>query len=109
MSTTKITLANVRIALSYNFSTFEIASQLENENGISAEDIKSARESCQLLAAEALNEWKLNPNANPKVELQRIENKLAAIKKMVKDGKTEIVDPQEIDKIQNLPAYISKK
>lgn len=102
---TKITTANIRIALSYNYSTFEVSAQLENEDGVSVEDIKSARENCQLLATEAMNEYKIQPNSNPKVELEKIKNKLNAIQKMVSGSEPEIVDPKEVAEIEKLPTY----
>lgn len=108
METTKITQATVRIALSYNYSTFEISSQLENQEGVSVDDIKAARQNCQLLATEALNEYKIQPNSNPKEELKKIENKIAALKKMVQGSEPEKIDPAAIEAIQNMPEYTPK-
>lgn len=105
---TKITLATVRIALSHAYSTFEISAQLENPEGINTNDIEKARKDCQSLASASVAEYKAQPNANPKVELQRVENKLAEIKKMV-EKQPEKVDPIEVAKIEKLPLYSETK
>lgn len=105
---TKITTASVRIALSHNYSTFEVAVNLENENGISIEDIDNARKQSQLLATNAVNEYKGSAIQNPKIEIQRIEKKLDELKKLT--GNTdEVVDPKAVAEIQSLPAYIDTK
>lgn len=105
---TKITTASVRIALSHQYSTFEVAMNLENTEGISSEDIESARKTAQKLANDAVNEYKNLPNSNPKIELQRVEQKIKEIKKMV-EKEPEPVDPKVIEEIKNLPSYESKK
>lgn len=105
---TKITTANIRIALSHQYSTFEVSAQLSNENGIDIVDIEKARKDCQKLANDAVNEFKNLPNSSPKVELQRVENKLAELKKMI-DPKKERADNATPEEVENLPLYTDTK
>lgn len=105
---TKITTASVRIALSHQYSTFEVALNLENPEGINETDIKTARVTAQSLANEAVNEYKNLPNSNPKIELQRVEQKIKDIKKMVESKEPEKFDPEEIAKVEALPLYQGK-
>lgn len=108
MSETKITTANIRIALSHQYSTFEISAQLENPEGVTTKDIENARQVVQALANDALNEYKRTPNQNPTEELKRIEKKLEEIKKLTGNS-DEVVDPKEVAAIQSLPAYTEIK
>lgn len=105
---TIITTASVRIALSHQYSTFEVAMNLENPIGISSDDIKKARECAQKLANEAVNEYKQLPGGNAKVELARVEQKIKDIKKMV-EKEPEPIDPKVVEEIKNLPPYSSTK
>jgi|GEM_PF-3802543 hypothetical protein len=111
METTKITTASIRIALSHNYNTFEVSAQLENLNGITNSDIESTRKDIQALATSAVNDYKGQPNQNPKVELQRIENKLNDIKKLVneKQPEKEAEDPKEVTKVEAMPLYTDVK
>lgn len=110
MSNTKLTTASIRIALSHSYSTFEIALNLENPDGINTEDVAAARVTAQALANDALNEYKRQPNANVKDEIKRVENKIQDIKKMVagpdEELKSEpVVDPKEVARVESLPLY----
>lgn len=107
MSTTKITSTSIRIALSYMFNTFEVTTNIENENGITTEEIDSTRKATQQLAQKSVDEYKLSPNTDLKGELKKIDQKVKDIAKMVK--RPEVIDPIEVENIQNLPAYIPKK
>lgn len=104
-----IKTASVRVMLSHNYSNFEVSMNIENENGIEVTDIDEARKQCQSLATAAVAEYKALPGLNPKVELQRVENKLAEIKKLVTAKEPEPVDPKEVAKIESLPLYQGKK
>lgn len=105
---TKTTTASVRIALSHNYSTFEVTMNLDNQNGIDKSDIENARKECQELAQAAVNEYRATPGLNAKQELQRVENKVKEIKKMM-EKEPEKVDPKAVEEIQKLPEYSSKK
>lgn len=110
---TKITTASVRVMLSYNFSNFEVAMNLENENGVSTEDIQNARSQCQLLASQAVSEYKLSPNMNLKDELKKVDQKVSAIKDMVRNQEVsekfeETINPVEAEKVEKLPLWSPK-
>lgn len=111
MSETLIKTASVRIMISYNYSNFEVSMNLENETGLSLVDINNARIECQELASTAVSQYKSSNSANPKEEIKKIENKVAELKKLVDPEKKtkEITDPKEIEKIEKLPIYGSKK
>lgn len=108
METTKITTASVRIALSYQYSTFEISLNLDNPQGIEPNEVDEARKQAQTLATDALNDYKGQPNANQKEELKRIENKLSSIKALINEKQPEEEkqpDPKEIAAVEKLPMY----
>jgi hypothetical protein len=50
--------ASVKIMLSYDYSHFETAMSVENENGLSMKDIDEARKNCQRLADKAVSQYK---------------------------------------------------
>lgn len=105
---TKITTASVRIALSHNYSIFEVALNLENEQGISPSEIEKARVHAQQLALGAVNDYKGTITLPPKEELQRVQTRLNEISKLV-DKKEKPVDPKEVQQIESLPLYQPKK
>lgn len=105
---TKITTASIRIALSYQYSTFEVSAQLENENGITNEDIAKVRKDIQLLATEAVNEYRIHPNVNAKDEVKKLENKVKELKAIVAPEK-EVKDNATTEEIEKLPLYKTKK
>lgn len=55
---TKIKSASVKVMLSYDYSHFESSMALENENGLTMNDIDNARKSCQRLADKAVAQYK---------------------------------------------------
>ena len=56
---TKIKTASVKVMLSYDYSHFEASISLENENGISINEIDTARKDCQRLADKAVGQYKV--------------------------------------------------
>jgi hypothetical protein len=110
MNETKITVASVRVMLSHNYSNFEVSAQLDNPNGIEIADIDKARSQCQQLAMDAVAEYKRLPNTNPKIELARVENKLADIKALINEKPEEKKpDQEEIKAVEKLPMYADVK
>lgn len=67
MSITKITSANVRISLSFNYNTFEVSLGLENLDGISPDEIEEFRLTAQDMANEAVTDYKLSIQFDTKV------------------------------------------
>lgn len=55
---TKIKAASVKVMLSYDYSHFEASMSLENDNGLSIEDIDKARKDCQRLTNKAVGQYK---------------------------------------------------
>jgi hypothetical protein len=115
-SITRTTTASIRIALSHNYSTFEVALNLENPDGINTEDVAAARVTAQALANDALNEYKRMPNATIKDEIKKVENKIGEIRRMAVGAiEEEIVKaepqptPEEIAKVENMPLYSELK
>lgn len=102
------TSANVRIMLSYLYCNFEIATTLENKNGVSIEDIEASQKDCQTLATNAVNEFKAYRAESPD-EVKTISyDKIAEIKQMVEVKKQEKDDPTIIDAIKKMPEYKPK-
>lgn len=58
MNTTKVKSASVKVMLSYDYSHFEASMSLENDNGLSVQEIDSARKDCQRLANKAVAQYK---------------------------------------------------
>ena len=56
---TKIKSASVKIMLSYDYSHFETCISLENEEGVSKEEIDNARKDCQRLCDKAVKQYKI--------------------------------------------------
>lgn len=55
---TKIKSASVTVMLSYDYSHFEASMSLENDNGLSMNEIDTARKNCQRLADKAVSQYK---------------------------------------------------
>lgn len=55
---TVIKNASVKVMLSYDYSHFEASMALENDNGLSLNDIDEARKNCQRLADKAVSQYK---------------------------------------------------
>lgn len=55
---TKIKNASVKVMLSYDYSHFEALMSLENDNGLTLEEIDAARKDCQRLADKAVSQYK---------------------------------------------------
>lgn len=58
MNTTKVKSASVKVMLSYDYSHFEASMSLENDNGLSVQEIDYARKDCQRLANKAVAQYK---------------------------------------------------
>lgn len=111
MSQTITTSATVRVALSFNFNTFEVSMNLENKDGIQQSEINAARLQVYELAKIAVEEVRVNPLSNPKQELRNIENKLRQVKSLVDNQKPEPPTASEADikAVEALPLYEPKK
>lgn len=109
-TTTKITTASVRVALSSNYDTFEVAMTIQNEGGISQDEILDTRFKCQKQAYEALTDYKKPLTTDMKIALRNAQNQLdkikevAELKKELKDN----VPANEAERIAKLPAYQPK-
>ncbi len=55
---TKIKNASVKVMLSYDYSHFEASMSLENDNGLTMQEIDEARKNCQRLADKAVGQYK---------------------------------------------------
>lgn len=55
---TIIKTASVKVMLSYDYSHFEASMSLENESGLTVQDIDDARKKCQRLADKAVGQYK---------------------------------------------------
>jgi hypothetical protein len=56
---TIIKSASVKIMLSYDYSHFETSMSLDNEDGLSNQDIDNARKECQRLCDKAVSQFKV--------------------------------------------------
>lgn len=55
---TIIKTASVKVMLSYDYSHFEASMSLENESGLTMQEIDDARKKCQRLADKAVGQYK---------------------------------------------------
>lgn len=60
---TMIKSASVKIMLSYDYSHFETCMSLENEEGVTKEEIDNARKDCQRLCDKAVAQYKIAKSA----------------------------------------------
>lgn len=54
----KVKSASVKVMLSYDYSHFETSMSIENDSGLSVQDIDEARKQCQRLADKAVGQYK---------------------------------------------------
>ena len=59
MSETIIKSASVKVMLSHDYSHFEASMSLENEGGVTKEEMDAARKDCQRLATKAIDQYKI--------------------------------------------------
>src|ERR1035437_1439724 len=95
---TKIKSASVKIMLSYDYSHFETCMSLENEEGVTKQDIDNARKDCQRLCDKAISQYKIARSIadkrsdgqykmhNFEQECQRIERKAECDRTMKEIG-----------------------
>ena len=55
---TKIKNASVKVILSHDYSHFEALMSLENDNGLTINEVDEARKKCQRLADKAVGQYK---------------------------------------------------
>lgn len=84
MSRTKITSASVRVSLSCNYNTFEVALNIENQDGLDPEEITEFRLKAQDMANEAVEDYKLTyqPESQVKPISKKDNISVAEIEKM---------------------------
>jgi hypothetical protein len=58
MSDTKVTTASVRVMHTFNFCHFEVALHLENEKGVSGDDVDNALTQCLAHTTKSVEAYK---------------------------------------------------
>jgi hypothetical protein len=107
---TKMTTATVRIALVKDYSTFEVSLGLENPTGLTMDEIIQTQNTCYLLAQKKADEHKTVTPKDVKAAVKSIESNLYELKKVIEGKEPEKpADPKEIETIQKMPQYPSKK
>lgn len=76
MSETIIKSASVKVMQSYNYCHFEASMALENDNGLSMQDIDSARKNCQRLTDKAVGQYQKAKEAAAKRSNNEYEKKV---------------------------------
>lgn len=113
MSITKITSANVRISLAYQYNTFEVALGIENSEGISPQEITEFRLSAQEMANEAVSDYKLTLEAPPlftKTPSKPAKQVINVNNVSINDGsEIGVKDNAEASEIAKLPLYTKHK
>lgn len=82
--------ATVKVMLSHNYNHFEASIALENENGVTVEDIDNARKDCNRLCDKAITQYNLakvmeSKRASLSNEKRNLEREVAEIKQKDKD------------------------
>jgi hypothetical protein len=77
--------ATVKVMLSHNYNHFEASIALENENGVTFEDIDNARKDCNRLCDKAIKQYNIAKNMEVKrlnlaSEKRVLEREVADIK-----------------------------
>lgn len=79
--------------LSYNYNHFEASMVVENEEGISLEDVDNARKNCQRLCDKAISQYQIAKNVEGKrarmaSEKASLEREVISIKQQPKESWT---------------------
>lgn len=82
---TVIKTASVKVMISHNYNHFETSMTLENESGVSVQDIDTARKDCQRLCDKAIKQYDIAKRvANKAIKLRSeksmLEQEVARIK-----------------------------
>jgi hypothetical protein len=85
---TKITAASVRVNQTFNYSNFEVSMTLENPEGINNKEIDKALNDCQVLANDAVAEYKVKAGVivdkrNPATQLGQLKSEKSTLKRQV--------------------------
>jgi hypothetical protein len=85
--------ATVKVMLSHNYNHFEASIALENENGVSVEDIDNARKDCNRLCDKAIKQYNVAKQmelkrANLRSEKSQLEREVSEIKSRDKSSWT---------------------
>lgn len=77
--------ATVKVMLSYNYNHFEASIALENEDGLTTQDIDDARKDCNRLCDKAIKQYQQSKTieskrANLTSEKRQLEREVAEIK-----------------------------
>lgn len=56
---TIIKSASVKVMLSYNYNHFEASMVVENEEGVTVQDVDNARKDCQRLCDKAIKQYQI--------------------------------------------------
>ena len=108
---TKITSASLRISLSQNYNTFEVALTIENQDGLTLEEIEAFRMQAQEQASAAVEDYKVT--MQPVVEKPFVKAAFKANKQVInvseQDDEPPLKDNASIDEIEKLPLYTPKK
>lgn len=82
--------ATVKVMLSHNYNHFEASIALENEQGVSLEDIDNARKDCNRMCDKAVKQYNTakameSKRASLSFEKKSLEREVAEIKQKDKD------------------------
>ena len=85
--------ASVKVMLSYDYSHFEASMSLESDNGLSVEEIDTARKNCQRLADKAVGQYKkaksmASKRSNAEYDKKFFLNQVADIQKKAEGDRT---------------------
>jgi hypothetical protein len=90
---TVIKSASVKVMLSYDYSHFEASMVVENDNGLTVEEIDSARKKCQRLADNEVGQYKKAKEmaanrTNGEYRMRSFEQECLAIQKKDEQDRT---------------------
>lgn len=100
---TKVTTASIRIAISHQYSTFEVAMNLDNTEGISTLEIEQSRKQCHDLATNAVTDYKAQLALSPKDQQKALQKRIDELKSSIG-----VKDNVDASKIEGLPLYEGK-
>lgn len=90
---TKTTSASVRILRSHDYNHFETSMHLENEQGISVEEIEQARKKCAMLCDQAVDQYK------EAIMYEHIKHKLIGSENYMKALESHVAKIKEVQNI----------
>lgn len=115
MSETIKTSRSARASITYKYCNFAFETILENENGVSDQDLQDESDKCTELAGEAVRRFRaalaielgIDPIVLKAIDKRTVQQSVDDLKSIV--GTKDNVSPEEAKRMAELPIYSAKQ